>query len=186
MWCVVVFFFVKQKTAYEMRISDWSSDVCSSDLAVRRPGGRPIASLGLGEILFLSSRYGIDPNIAPQASIGCVGAGPGLIADVRIVDHAYSCWITHHARQALSVRRENGRTCRLDLECLYSHQVRASGWLRRVRRKRRACNHQRYRKRVLTERDHHLLSSEEVCAPQMRGHRLLSGSRSSEGGRVGD
>src|SRR3546814_4407303 len=30
---VVVFFF-KQKTAYEMRISDWSSDVCSSDLAV--------------------------------------------------------------------------------------------------------------------------------------------------------
>src|SRR3546814_18391966 len=29
--CVVVFFF-KQKTAYEMRISDWSSDVCSSDL----------------------------------------------------------------------------------------------------------------------------------------------------------
>src|SRR3546814_7932435 len=27
-----VFFFFKQKTAYEMRISDWSSDVCSSDL----------------------------------------------------------------------------------------------------------------------------------------------------------
>src|SRR3546814_11695010 len=30
--CFVVFFFFKQKTAYEMRISDWSSDVCSSDL----------------------------------------------------------------------------------------------------------------------------------------------------------
>src|SRR3546814_7690797 len=29
---VFVFFFCKQKTAYEMRISDWSSDVCSSDL----------------------------------------------------------------------------------------------------------------------------------------------------------
>src|SRR3546814_2672609 len=29
---VLVFFFFKQKTAYEMRISDWSSDVCSSDL----------------------------------------------------------------------------------------------------------------------------------------------------------
>src|SRR3546814_11138912 len=28
------FFFFKQKTAYEMRISDWSSDVCSSDLPV--------------------------------------------------------------------------------------------------------------------------------------------------------
>src|SRR3546814_4524201 len=33
MRCLVyVFFFFKQKTAYEMRISDWSSDVCSSDL----------------------------------------------------------------------------------------------------------------------------------------------------------
>src|SRR3546814_6234539 len=29
---VYVFFFFKQKTAYELRISDWSSDVCSSDL----------------------------------------------------------------------------------------------------------------------------------------------------------
>src|SRR3546814_8846195 len=28
------FFFFKQKTAYEMRISDWSSDVCSSDLII--------------------------------------------------------------------------------------------------------------------------------------------------------
>src|SRR3546814_916529 len=31
------FFFFKQKTAYELRISDWSSDVCSSDLFVRDP-----------------------------------------------------------------------------------------------------------------------------------------------------
>src|SRR3546814_2870859 len=30
--CVYYIFFFKQKTAYEMRISDWSSDVCSSDL----------------------------------------------------------------------------------------------------------------------------------------------------------
>src|SRR3546814_6941376 len=35
------FFFFEQKTAYEMRISDWSSDVCSSDLQAGRrdPGG---------------------------------------------------------------------------------------------------------------------------------------------------
>src|SRR3546814_20966583 len=31
-----LFFFFKQKTAYEMRISDWSSDVCSSDLSIAR------------------------------------------------------------------------------------------------------------------------------------------------------
>src|SRR3546814_14072213 len=30
----ILFFFFKQKTAYEMRISDWSSDVCSSDLTI--------------------------------------------------------------------------------------------------------------------------------------------------------
>src|SRR3546814_3732017 len=34
-FCFCFFFFFKQKTAYEMRISDWSSDVCSSDLATR-------------------------------------------------------------------------------------------------------------------------------------------------------
>src|SRR3546814_8606402 len=35
-YCLFCFFFFKQKTAYELRISDWSSDVCSSDL--RHPG----------------------------------------------------------------------------------------------------------------------------------------------------
>src|SRR3546814_11703632 len=34
------FFFFKQKTAYEMRISDWSSDVCSSDLDATSPDGQ--------------------------------------------------------------------------------------------------------------------------------------------------
>src|SRR3546814_21101163 len=36
-----VFFFFKQKTAYEMRISDWSSDVCSSDLLCHAAGAGP-------------------------------------------------------------------------------------------------------------------------------------------------
>src|SRR3546814_8869694 len=36
MACIAVVYFVKQKTAYEMRISDWSSDVCSSDLGPAR------------------------------------------------------------------------------------------------------------------------------------------------------
>src|SRR3546814_11216585 len=36
----MVFLFFKQKTAYEMRISDWSSDVCSSDLMAAAGAGR--------------------------------------------------------------------------------------------------------------------------------------------------
>src|SRR3546814_17323412 len=45
----LVFFFFKQKTAYELRISDWSSDVCSSDLATNFMHARiewRIAALG--------------------------------------------------------------------------------------------------------------------------------------------
>src|SRR3546814_5645449 len=56
----LVFFFFKQKTAYEMRISDWSSDVCSSDLlghclivpkpaCVRGRSTRPTAGASGGE-----------------------------------------------------------------------------------------------------------------------------------------
>src|SRR3546814_5301701 len=38
----MLLFFFKQKTAYEMRISDWSSDVCSSDLQVQHPRQRQV------------------------------------------------------------------------------------------------------------------------------------------------
>src|SRR3546814_6017194 len=50
----VLFFFFKQKTAYEMRISDWSSDVCSSDLkldATDQEIRASAAELGLGDWL---------------------------------------------------------------------------------------------------------------------------------------
>src|SRR3546814_16206680 len=41
-----MFFFFKQKTAYEMRISDWSSDVCSSDLPFLSDLGTDAGQLG--------------------------------------------------------------------------------------------------------------------------------------------
>src|SRR3546814_20204478 len=40
-----MFFFFKQKTAYEMRISDWSSDVCSSDLLARAREAEAVAQI---------------------------------------------------------------------------------------------------------------------------------------------
>src|SRR3546814_17468478 len=43
------FFFFKQKTAYEMRISDWSSDVCSSDLQVVAEADRIHRAVGRGQ-----------------------------------------------------------------------------------------------------------------------------------------
>src|SRR3546814_5894558 len=53
----VFFFFFKQKTAYEMRISDWSSDVCSSDLTLDlgQPTTRLIDLSGDGRADLLSS-----------------------------------------------------------------------------------------------------------------------------------
>src|SRR3546814_1586165 len=54
---LLICFFFKQKTAYEMRISDWSSDVCSSDLlvgerllALHAGGGYEIPDIGVVEL----------------------------------------------------------------------------------------------------------------------------------------
>src|SRR3546814_21150863 len=47
-----IFFFFKQKTAYEMRISDWSSDVCSSDLKREETAGRVAGTVAGGIIPF--------------------------------------------------------------------------------------------------------------------------------------
>src|SRR3546814_7325652 len=47
---MVGIFFFKQKTAYEMRISDWSSDVCSSDLGEATTSCRTYASRGAGSV----------------------------------------------------------------------------------------------------------------------------------------
>src|SRR3546814_2170823 len=48
-------FFFKQKTAYEMRISDWSSDVCSSDLDTRR--ALAAIAIALASALFFTLTY---------------------------------------------------------------------------------------------------------------------------------
>src|SRR3546814_8264392 len=55
-------FFFKQKTAYEMRISDWSSDVCSSDLGAELEDGERLAAIA-GAALAEKRRPGrIDPD----------------------------------------------------------------------------------------------------------------------------
>src|SRR3546814_9734473 len=46
-----LFFFFKQKTAYEMRISDWSSDVCSSDLPPQPCALCPVANHDLAAVV---------------------------------------------------------------------------------------------------------------------------------------
>src|SRR3546814_3643483 len=71
------FFFFKQKTAYEMRISDWSSDVCSSDLHYRIAGMNLLAAIiifwntmKLGEVVNTRAASGthIEPDLLAHVS----------------------------------------------------------------------------------------------------------------------
>src|SRR3546814_7938233 len=68
----IVFFFFKQKTAYEMRISDWSSDVCSSDL---EPLGGALRLIAMGEKVFPSQIADslLDPAWRTSLSSWCTG-----------------------------------------------------------------------------------------------------------------
>src|SRR3546814_8475183 len=70
-----VFFFFKQKTAYELRISDWSSDVCSSDLGDAVGVGAARQFGGQGQCLRLHG-VGADLNRASRrCGLGRLAAG---------------------------------------------------------------------------------------------------------------
>src|SRR3546814_7032970 len=86
-FCVV--FFFKQKTAYEMRISDWSSDVCSSDLerdlvdVGRQPRHRTGGDRMRRDAAAVEQHQGVARTDATQVdrsgvAAGVVGAGRGL------------------------------------------------------------------------------------------------------------
>src|SRR3546814_7144 len=78
------FFFFKQKTAYEMRISDWSSDVCSSDL---RPEA-PLKNIGLHLVHSTKDRFLEEraPDGLPWAPLNPAYAaakrGPGILREL--------------------------------------------------------------------------------------------------------
>src|SRR3546814_19185547 len=68
-----MFFFFKQKTAYDMRISDWSSDVCSSDLSSRSANRGisllPQIAFTAGQPTQTSRRRCFDAQTMPRAAI---------------------------------------------------------------------------------------------------------------------
>src|SRR3546814_13063122 len=76
-----LFFFFKQKTAYEMRISDWSSDVCSSDLAPwagGRAGGTRREGVHAEGLSF--KKACCPPNSSDPRSPGAAGNGKSIEA----------------------------------------------------------------------------------------------------------
>src|SRR3546814_5846720 len=94
-----LFFFFKQKTAYEMRISDWSSDVCSSDLEVDQPGKRRPRSLLLAaqhQLRQPLNALGLLVGDLRQGASGCDLGGrelEGIVADMRYALHLSNTWL---------------------------------------------------------------------------------------------
>src|SRR3546814_4421543 len=77
-----MFFFFKQKTAYEMRISDWSSDVCSSDLRAMRRALRHGVEVG-PQIAAFAAQYVVDlrdVGVELLAVAGPAHGEPGVAA----------------------------------------------------------------------------------------------------------
>src|SRR3546814_16652337 len=120
-----MFFFFKQKTAYEVRISDWSSDVCSSDLEARdgereeRERRRDADQLvdATEKLAFVPSdtdvHGAVDDMLVGKAAARDVRAGYGIIADLA---HQRPVLRLRRQRPCLAVRRtqEIGRAGRLD------------------------------------------------------------------------
>src|SRR3546814_9324334 len=78
-------FFFRKKTAYELRISDWSSDVCSSDLGckdVSTEVSAPIDSNPLTEL--------IKSKLTSTAADGAVGFSPGDPVKINVADGVLS------------------------------------------------------------------------------------------------
>src|SRR3546814_5453926 len=105
MMFVCVFFFFKQKTAYEMRISDWSSDVCSSDLADRRRyrRGKPGGDRRCGPRR--------DNRVVPLARHGCRDGGESRVRFGPIPVEDAEGSILAHATVATSEERRVGKEC---------------------------------------------------------------------------
>src|SRR3546814_15363964 len=107
-------FFFKQKTAYEMRISDWSSDVCSSDLLAvldrRHPADRERAAVA-GAVDLVDDRM---PDVARAQEVGVQRVRVARLGQrrlrrrQRLPQHLPAA----HSSEERRVGQECGRTCR--------------------------------------------------------------------------
>src|SRR3546814_1761223 len=103
-WFCFCFFF-KQKTAYEVRISDWSSDVCSSDLHAQAPGVRGVARAGLTGVVADGFRLRLYPSYESSKPITAVNSPTTSCCLLR-------CAVIHRRSEERRVGKECVSTCR--------------------------------------------------------------------------
>src|SRR3546814_9074552 len=73
--------FFKQKTAYEIRISDWSSDVCSSDLPSRVAGFATMLGGAESHTAIMARSLGMPAVLGVAGLIGAVKTGDAIVID---------------------------------------------------------------------------------------------------------
>src|SRR3546814_6206964 len=104
-----MFFFFKQKTAYEMRISDWSSDVCSSDLLrslkayAEMIGNKKVAAVNADDLCggacAMLSLFIRDPQFQGQTKEKLVTVAATKLVETSIKDH-FDHWLSGHPERA--------------------------------------------------------------------------------------
>src|SRR3546814_3093441 len=102
------FFFFKQKTAYEMRISDWSSDVCSSDLSWRGPRSAGGAAASIGPTSCGATHPTTSPRSAAAKARATSSAPPST---VRVCSRRSARSEEHTSELQSLMRRSYGVFC---------------------------------------------------------------------------
>src|SRR3546814_7986661 len=123
-----MFFFFKQKTAYELRISDWSSDVCSSDLrsAERRRLGHRVPAADPDPLLLHPDAGGdrlYGPRRLPDGRADGAGGPVGAWYGRWGVNYLYGTWSVLRGLQAVGVGRSEEHTSELQSLMRISYAV---------------------------------------------------------------
>src|SRR3546814_17957546 len=117
-----MFFFFKQKTAYEMRISDWSSDVCSSDLRITKERARRRHVDDRAAVALVHQRNGVlaaEENALAHDRVDPAELLKAAFLDIGHRDHAFTVHEDVEAAEALLALAHNvdPRLFRCDVDC---------------------------------------------------------------------
>src|SRR3546814_19562485 len=118
----VVFLFFKQKTAYEMRISDWSSDVCSSDLRKPIRLTKDQASGPVTELLSLYRRWRVAQAF-PFGISAIRGARPAMLRPRTVARIAETTALTASDSTSSSITRSAELSLTLDTSIHSSSRI---------------------------------------------------------------
>src|SRR3546814_2121279 len=114
-----LFFFFKQKTAYEMRISDWSSDVCSSDLPLNELR-RKIKARDIDNLMPL------DANLVPHEVVPMVRAVNhhiGLYRQVLGKQAQFLADASHQLRTPLAIMRTQAQYAKREPDIARTREI---------------------------------------------------------------